>query len=104
MCGSEIRPESNGFSFRDGGVLCPACFAKTAGSIPIGVASLRILRNLQVRPVATFARLQPDPEALREAEHIMVGYVQHLLERRLRSTGFLDAVRGLRAAADASAR
>ncbi len=102
-CASEIRPVANCFSARDGGVLCPNCAAKSASAFPIGVEPLRILRNLQVRPDAALARLQPTAEALSEAEHVMLGYIQYLLDLRLRSTGFLDAVRSLRAAAAGSA-
>jgi DNA repair protein RecO (recombination protein O) len=103
VCGSEILPEINGFSYREGGVLCPACAAKSAVAFPIGVEPLRILRNLQVRPEQTIARLSPAPEALNEAEHVMIGYIQYLLDLRLRSTGFIDAVRSLRVAAAATA-
>ncbi len=99
VCGAEIRPEVNGFSYREGGVLCPACSARTADAFPAGQEQLRILRNLQVRPEAALAKLQPTPDALAEAEHVMIGYIQYLLDLRLRSTGFVDAVRGLRAAA-----
>jgi DNA repair protein RecO (recombination protein O) len=103
LCAAEIKPEVNGFSFRDGGALCPDCATRSATSFPIGVESLRILRNLQVRPEATIARLQPTVEALGEAEHVMLGYIQYLLDLRLRSTGFLDAVRNLRATVETGA-
>jgi DNA repair protein RecO (recombination protein O) len=96
-CAAEIKPEVNGFSFRDGGALCPDCAAKSSTAFPIGVEALKILRNLQIRPEVTIARLQPSPEALNEAEHAIIGYIQYLLDLRLRSTGFLDAVRSLRA-------
>jgi DNA repair protein RecO (recombination protein O) len=97
-CAAEIRPERNALSYHDGGVLCPACGAIVAGAVPISAGALRILRNLQTQPEVALERLRPSPEFLAEAERAMLGYIQYLLDLRMRSVGFLEMVRGLRGA------
>lgn len=97
-CTAEIQPAANAFSARDGGVICPACRAATAGAEPISVDALRILRNLQARPEDIVGKARISQQTLEQAEHVLIGYIQYLLDRRVRSVGFLDVLRRLRAA------
>jgi hypothetical protein len=55
------------------------------------------MRNLQTRPDVTIKAIHTTNEALDEAEQVLVGYIQHLLDVRIRSVGFLDVVRHLHA-------
>jgi DNA repair protein RecO (recombination protein O) len=94
-CNSEIVPAPNGFSYSDGGVMCPVCMTKSASAFPIGIEPLRIVRNLQTRPEETIRGLRASLEELDAAARVMIGYIQYLLDVRIRSVGFSDVVRGL---------
>lgn len=101
-CEIPIRPEANCFSFADGGVLCPTCGAASATALPIGVDPLRILRNLQTRQGEIVGRVRVSQETLDQAEQILIGYIQYLLDVRIRSVGFIDVLRRLRSAQERS--
>jgi DNA repair protein RecO (recombination protein O) len=101
-CDALIKPEANAFSYADGGVLCPACAARSATAIPVSVEALRILRNLQTRPEAIIGHVRVGEETLDQAEHILIGYIQYLLDVRIRSVGFIDVLRRLRSARERS--
>jgi DNA repair protein RecO (recombination protein O) len=101
-CQAVIEPQTNGFSYADGGVLCPACAARSTTSIPISLEALRILRNLQTRAPEIIGRVHVSQETLEQAEHILIGYIQYLLDMRIRSVGFVDVLRRLRSAPEGS--
>jgi DNA repair protein RecO (recombination protein O) len=101
-CQALIEPQVNGFSYADGGVLCPACAARHGASMPISLEALRILRNLQTRAPAIIGRVHISQETLEQAEHILIGYIQYLLDVRIRSVGFVDVLRRLRSAPEGS--
>jgi hypothetical protein len=61
--------------------------------LPVDVDALRVIRNLQTRPDVTIRSIRTSTESLEEAEHLLIGYVQYLLDMRIRSVGFLDLVR-----------
>jgi DNA repair protein RecO (recombination protein O) len=94
-CGAEIKPQVNGFSYADGGVLCPDCASRSSTAFSVGTEAQRILRNLQTRPELTIQKLHTSATALEESEHVLVGYIQYLLDLRLRSVGFLELVRNM---------
>lgn len=102
-CEALIQPAANAFSAADGGVLCPACSLSAPAAEPIGVPALRLLRNLQTRQEAIVGHVHISPETLDQAEHVLIGYIQYLLDRRVRSIGFLDVLRRVRAAQGGSA-
>ncbi len=94
-CTAVIQPEANTFSYADGGVLCPACSVSSAASVPVSMEALRILRNLQTRQEEIIGRVRVAPETLEQAERILIGYIQYLLDVRLRSVGFIEVIRQL---------
>ena len=89
-CKGEIQPEANFFSPLLGGVLCPACGRSVASASPISLNALKVLRYLQRLQALPPAELELARSTRREAESQMRPYVEHLLERSLRSTAFLD--------------
>jgi len=95
LCNAVIQPGPNGFSYADGGVVCPACIQRSPSACPVQVEALRMLRNLQTRPEPAIQALRTSKDALDEAEGLMLGYIQYLLDMRIRSVGFLDVVRSL---------
>jgi DNA repair protein RecO (recombination protein O) len=101
-CETLIQPEANTFSAADGGVLCPSCSQTVPTAEPISVEALRILRNLQTRPEALVGRARISPQTIDQAERVLIGYIQYLLDRRVRSVGFLDVLRRLRGTQEGS--
>jgi len=101
-CETLIQPEANHFSPPDGGVVCPNCVERYPGAQPISVEALRILRNLQTRQGDILGKIRISPETLAQAERVLIGYIQYLLDVRLRSVGFIEVVRRLRAVPEGS--
>jgi DNA repair protein RecO (recombination protein O) len=92
-CSSSIEPVENFFSHSGGGVLCPNCAHTEPVIQPISVNALKVMRLLQRGDYATASRLRLAPELSRELEQIIQGYVRYLLEREIKTTGFLDRLR-----------
>ncbi len=93
VCGNEIKPEDQYFSAALGGIVCPACAAKTPGLIPISVQALKYLRHFQRSSYLDARRAHPSGSIDREMEQIMQHYLTYLLERSLNSPAFLRRVR-----------
>lgn len=95
-CGTPIQPQANTFSNADGGVLCPDCSGRSATAEPVSVEALRILRNLQTRSDEVVGKVRVSSRTAEQAEQVLIGYIHYLLDRRVRSVGFLDVLRRLR--------
>jgi DNA repair protein RecO (recombination protein O) len=93
VCGAEIRPESNYFSAAKGGVLCPTCGHHDDSTVPLSLNGLKVLRYLQRLGSPPAAGLRLDVPTRREVESAMRSYIEHTLERSLKSTAFLDRLR-----------
>lgn len=97
-CRADIQPEANYFSPALGGAVCPACGPSEGSAVSISLNSLKLLRHLQRLSVYP-AGLKVDATTQRETETVMRGYLEHLLERAMKSTAFLDRLRHEDAAA-----
>ncbi len=102
-CETVIQAEENSFSAPDGGVICPACVERYPAATPISVEALRILRNLQTRQEDVIGKVHVSPRTMAQAERVLIGYIQYLLDVRLRSVGFIEVVRRLLAVPEGSA-
>lgn len=100
-CRAAIRPEDNYFSALLGGVVCPACGPSEGSAVRLALNPLKLLRHLQRLGAYPAGGFKVDPATRRGAEVIMRGYVEHLLERAVKSTAFLDRLRYEDAAAEA---
>ena len=103
ICETLIQPDANNFSAAEGGVLCPTCAASRRDSQAISVEALRLLRNLQTRPEEILGRVRESAETMAQAEGVLIGYIQYLLDLRLRSVGFIEVIRRLHAVPEGSA-
>lgn len=92
-CGTIIEPEDQFFSADLGGVLCPNCLEADGKKEPLSLGALKMLRYLQTRAYSTVALLRVRRPLHAELETIMHHYLQHHLERRLHSAGFLKRLR-----------
>jgi len=92
-CNKAIQAENNYFSAGDGGVFCPDCGAQRPQARAISLGALKVLRFLQTRPWEEAAKLQLTVPTQREVEKVLLGYISHILERRLKSVDFLKQLR-----------
>lgn len=92
-CSDEIQPVKQFFSFQTGGVICPRCGTGLPGLREVDVESLKYLRHFQRSTFAQAARANPEPETRREVEILMQSYFTYLLERELKTPGFLKRLK-----------
>src|SRR5437870_2294999 len=91
-CRAELKPETNGYSVKLGGVLCPECFAGQSSARGILPDVLKLLRYLQRTAPTGHTTLAAPDRVLREAEQILREQMEYALERRLRAADFLRRV------------
>jgi DNA repair protein RecO (recombination protein O) len=101
-CGEELRPVANYLSIRHGGALCPDCGSRDAGAQRISVDVLKIMRHLQRNPdLGSVSLVLPSGLAV-QVDGVVRAFVEHHLERRLRSPEFIARLRDLGARATAT--
>ncbi|MBI5877108.1 MAG: DNA repair protein RecO [Chloroflexi bacterium] len=84
-----IEPVDNYFDAAQGGVLCPRHGEALKEARPLSLNALKALRFMQSREYAEVMRVQFGAPTRAEVEAVMQRYIQHVLERRLKSTDFL---------------
>jgi DNA repair protein RecO (recombination protein O) len=92
-CRLPLTPTTNSFCSSLGGVLCPNCYRSQSLTYPISVNALKVMRLLQSADYDTVRRLRMNPELSSEIEHIIRYYIRYLLEKDLKSSGWLDTLR-----------
>jgi DNA repair protein RecO (recombination protein O) len=98
-CDSEIQPGVNFFSLGEGGVFCPRCGPLRSDVEPIAVEVLKLLRYVQSQPWQEVSRLQVRPAVGQQVDTLLLRYLTHVLERRVRSADFLRRLEHVRQAA-----
>lgn len=100
ICGQEIQPMDQFFSCSAGGVVCPESGkaeslrrSENLGLRSISVEALRYLRHFQRSEYAEASRARPPADIQQETESIMQGFFTYLLERELKTPGFLRQIR-----------
>ena len=93
---AELQPERQFFCHEEGGVVSRAAAPQVASRlIEIDFDTLKLLRHLQ-RSADTYERvngLRIMPAQHDNADQIMLGYIAHLLERKLESIDFIRRLR-----------
>ncbi len=92
-CRSPLALESNFFSAGGGGVICPNCAKKEQLVRPISADAIKVMRFLLKNDFTSASRLRVSPDLTRELEQLMRAYIRYLLEREVKSVGFLDRLR-----------
>jgi DNA repair protein RecO (recombination protein O) len=100
VCGQPVQPEEQFFSYAAGGVVCPTSARddpRTRAEMPpprqITVEALKYLRHIQRSAFEVAARARPAPEVQQETETLMQGLFTYLVERELKTPGFLRQIR-----------
>ena len=93
---TDLLPEPQFFSPEEGGVVSRAAASQVPSRLlEIDFDALKLLRHLQ-RSSETYAAvgsLRITPDQHQRAERIMLGYMSHLLERKLESVDFIHRLR-----------
>jgi DNA repair protein RecO (recombination protein O) len=92
-CARPIQSETSFFSPGDGGLLCTSCGEGERGCEEVSPQALATLRYLQTRDYGVCRRLKVEELAHEALETLMRRYIIYLLERRLKSVDFIDALR-----------
>ena len=101
-CSKAIQPNDHGFSHRFGGTICNACSrpelrssssAQNPGpTFPLSLNTLKILRFFQSHTFREISSLKMNKSLSQEINRLLQDYITYLLERRLKSTAFLEAL------------
>ncbi len=92
-CSEEILPADQYFSVVQGGILCPRCGAGLPGAQPVSMDALKYLRHFQRSTFSAAHQARPGMDVRVEIEVVLQSYITYLLERELKSPGFLAQVR-----------
>ncbi len=88
-CDGEIRPQTNYFTFAQGGLLCPDCRPQYGDAEAVSINAQKVMRYLQTHGPSDFEMLRLRMTTLDEMEALLHGYLQYTLEREIRSVAFL---------------
>ncbi len=91
-CQSTLEPNLNSFCPGAGGMLCSNCSLSQI-SYSVSANGLNGLRWLQNSDYDTARQLKMNQELSDELEGVMRNYLKYLLEREVKSTAWLDALR-----------
>ena len=92
-CKSALKEAANLFSPGSGGVLCPGC-RQSHLAYPLSEKARKVLLLLQNSDYSAVSGLEIERELSRRLEIIMRNYLRYLLEREVKSTAWLDSLRG----------
>lgn len=92
-CQEPLTEQAERFSPSLGGVLCPSCDAADRLALPMSLPCFKLLRYLQANDRDAVEALTISEGVSGEAEQLLRTYIRQQLERELKSTVFLDAVR-----------
>ena len=92
-CEKEIIAEDQYFSAIQGGVLCPNCGRRSAGSQPISKDALRYLRHFQRSSYREATKARIKHEINIEIENLLQFYITNILERVLNTPSFIKRIK-----------
>jgi DNA repair protein RecO (recombination protein O) len=93
VCGEAITAKEQFYSHADGGVVCPRCGQTTPHAKPISLNALKVLRYMQTQPFTAVEQVKLSQRVQGELEHILHDTLTYHLERRLKSSDFLNRLR-----------
>ena len=92
-CEQALAAAPSYFSPAAGGVLCPSCEPEAAGSRPLSLNALKVMRLLQKGSFGEVSRVRMGLALVQEIEMHLRAYLVHVLERDVRSVAFIDRLR-----------
>ena len=93
-CGAVLDPQEHTFSAARGGIVCPKC-RPVGGDIllPASVATIKLLRHLNLNAFPSVASLKINSGSARQAERVLRQHITHVLDRSIYSADLLDDLR-----------
>jgi len=88
-CKNKLQEESNFWDAVEGGVLCGECQKKFHHGKKISNQLIKLLRLIEKSDFSILERLKISKEVEGEAEEILSAYIASILERELKSKGFM---------------
>jgi DNA repair protein RecO (recombination protein O) len=88
-----LEPCDQYFSYSEGGVVSPAYAVGSVSLVPLALTTLKVLRHLQRSRFEQVGALVLTPMQHEEVERVLLGYIGHVLERRLQSIDFIQRLR-----------
>jgi DNA repair protein RecO (recombination protein O) len=98
-CRRRLEPVTNFWSSGAGGAVCRGCRVEASAVRPVSANAIKLLRLLRHGRWQDVARVSIDGELALELERALGEYCRWVLERDVRSSAFIDAVRRRRAGA-----
>ena len=92
-CAQPVEPVTNYLSPGAGGLLCPQCAPDQPPVHPLSANAVKVLRLFREADMDTVNRLKLSPGLAAETEAALRGYIQFVLERRLKSSTWLERLR-----------
>ena len=88
-----IEPRDQYFSFAEGGVVSPEGAAHLSGLVALPLVTLKLMRHFQrTRDYRRLTDLHITPQEHSDFERVMLGFIRHTLEARLRSIDFIRLI------------
>lgn len=81
--------DDNYFSFVDGGMISPSYKKDRRQAKLVPLSTLKVLRFLQTQPWEKIQTLHLTATTRQQVETLLLGYITHILERRVKSVDFL---------------
>ena len=94
-CAVELRPEVNYLNVTQGGALCPRCGPRRPEARTIGVDALKLMRHLQRTDRLGELGVTLPLGLAEQVDRQVRAFVEHHLDRRLRSPEFIARLREL---------
>lgn len=92
VCGTELTGSRIFFSSRLGGVLCDRCFSHDTESLTCKLGTINMLKQLAVWDLKRLRVLKLGRETKMEIGEIMKTYINHRLEKKIKSADFLQSL------------
>ncbi len=90
-CRAEVKPEGNGYSAADGGVVCPTCQGAGVG-LRLSSPAFRLLRYMRRSSCDATAQVRVDADTSAELDRHLRLSMEQALDGQLRSGGFLKSL------------
>jgi DNA repair protein RecO (recombination protein O) len=93
-CNKPLEPSTNCFCTAQGGAVCIECGFEEAVASPLSLNALKVLRLWQSCDFNSACKVNINPELAVELELTLRDYIRYVLEKRIKSTDFLDKLKG----------
>ena len=93
VCREPLALTNAYFSVSAGGAVCQKCRHTQPYTYPVSSSSLGIMRSLQAGDWSLAPQIEAEARVYRETEFLLRNYLRYLLDRDIRSAGWLDSLR-----------